>query len=84
MANETKRDNAVRRVKLSLKSLGMFARIRERLVSRRPTTPAGERTEQLEKMIRLNSDSADMVRVSLARAKNDLMKEIQPEVAGAR
>ena len=77
MANETNRDNAVRRVKLSLKSLGVFARIRETLISRRPTTPPGKRSEQLEKMIRLNADSADMVRVSLSRAKNDLLKEIE-------
>ena len=75
MANESKKDNAVRRVKQGLAALATFARIREELILKRMTTPAGVARELLEQSLRLNQETMDETRKILWRAEDDLLKE---------
>lgn len=76
MANESKKESTVRRVKQGLAALATFARIREELILKRLTIPAGEPSERLEQSLRLNQETMVEVRKALWIAEDDLLKEI--------
>jgi hypothetical protein len=76
MTNECGKDRALRRVKTGLAALATFARIREELILKRMTTPAGASRECLEQMLRLNQETMDEARKGLWRAEDDLLREI--------
>lgn len=77
MLNESKKENTVRRVKQGLTAVATFARIREELILKRITTPAGDPRERLELSLRLNQETMDEVKKILWQAEADLLKEIE-------
>jgi hypothetical protein len=77
MADESKRESSVRRVRTGLASLATYARIREELILKRLTTPAGRQTELLEESLRINKETMEATRKSLWAAEDDLLKSLE-------
>ena len=77
MEGENKRERITRELKNSLAAMATFARIREELFLMRMTTPAGERRERLEQMIRLNEETVNETRKILGRAEDAFQREIE-------
>ena len=76
MLDETKKEDAVLRVRQRLTALAAFARVREELILKRLTTVQGEQIALLEESLRLNKDMMEETRKALWRAEDDLLKEI--------
>jgi hypothetical protein len=77
MANETKREIAVRRVQKGLAALATYARIREELILKRVTTPLGVSRTRLEESLLLNQALADETKIGLRRAEDELLRELE-------
>ena len=87
MAKETKKDNAARRVKKGFEALATFARIREELLLKQATIPAGRQRDRLEKLLRVNEETMVEMRKVLWRAEDERLTELsaatkKPAVSG--
>ena len=77
MADESRQVSAVRRVKEGLTALAAFARAREELMLERITTPAGQQSERLEELLRINKETMDEVKRILWAAEDDLLEQLE-------
>jgi hypothetical protein len=73
MADEVKKDRAIRRVQKALNGVATLARIREELFLMRATAPLGKSRERIEQLIRLNHETLEGVKKSLTMAEADLL-----------
>jgi hypothetical protein len=75
MADENKKEAAIRRIGEALAALATYARVREELILMRTTIPLGVARDKLEQLIRLNQETATEIRKRLMHAEDDLHKE---------
>ncbi len=76
MPDESKKESAVRRIRIGLKTLATFARLREELILKRLSMPPGVGSERLEELIRINEETMTETRKILWRAEDELLKEM--------